>query len=206
MKFPEADFKVRVLPSFPAALYAVRKKRCDVGVSSFTVTQHRRQCSEACAEPDEGQEINNDFACCLEFSDSYFTCALIGSDILARDRFPILCLLFAINYFVLFCHFWGVPTSRTLLLTAHCGAVCRDGMTMMSRYSVEDTMTALVASFWTPSILQAVCILTVFLIISGHLVWFVERKKNRAQFQSSYLDGVDNGIWWSFVTMTTGGN
>mmetsp|Transcript_19734 Transcript_19734/g.35238 ORF Transcript_19734/g.35238 Transcript_19734/m.35238 type:complete len:690 (-) Transcript_19734:241-2310(-) len=153
MKFPEADFKVRVLPSFPAALYAVRKKRCDVGVSSFTVTQHRRQCSEACAEPDEGQEINNDFACCLEFSDSYFT----------------------------------------------------DGMTMMSRYSVEDTMTALVASFWTPSILQAVCILTVFLIISGHLVWFVERTKNRAQFQSSYLDGVDNGIWWSFVTMTTVG-
>jgi hypothetical protein len=51
---------------------------------------------------------------------------------------------------------------------------------------------------------QALGILVVFLIISGHLVWFFERKRNRLQFPDSYLDGVDNGIWWSFVTMTTG--
>jgi hypothetical protein len=51
---------------------------------------------------------------------------------------------------------------------------------------------------------QAICVLVLFLIVSGHLVWFFERKLNKAQFQDSYLDGVDNGIWWSIVTMTTG--
>jgi hypothetical protein len=78
-------------------------------------------------------------------------------------------------------------------------------MTVLTQYKVEGTAYALAQRFWSPATIQAVCILTVFLIVSGHLVWFVERKKNKAQFQSSYLDGVDNGIWWSFVTMTTGG-
>jgi hypothetical protein len=71
MKFRHAEVRVRVLHSFPAALYEVRKGRCDLGLSSFTITKHRRQC-KACPEPREGEPLNNDFACCLKFTEPYF--------------------------------------------------------------------------------------------------------------------------------------
>jgi hypothetical protein len=78
-------------------------------------------------------------------------------------------------------------------------------MTVLTQYKVEDTAYALAQRSWSPATIQAIRIRTVFHIISGHMVWFVKRKKKKAQFHCSYQDGVDNGIWWSFLTMTTGG-
>ena len=50
-----------------------------------------------------------------------------------------------------------------------------------------------------------ICTLAMSLLMSGHLVWWLmEKKRNKHMFPSNYLDGVDDGIWWSFVTMTTG--
>eukprot|EP00873_Tetraselmis_striata_P033395 jgi/Tetstr1/453659/TSEL_040615.t1 len=57
----------------------------------------------------------------------------------------------------------------------------------------------------TPLNLSIVSILAISLIISGHLIWLIERHENPHMFPPAYLDGVDDGIWWSLVTMTTVG-
>ena len=81
----------------------------------------------------------------------------------------------------------------------------RDGMTMMMRMDRDDTWaTDTLNAFGQPGMLLVISALTMSLLMSGHLVWWLERKRNKRMFPSSYLDGVDDGIWWSFVTMTTG--
>lgn len=45
----------------------------------------------------------------------------------------------------------------------------------------------------------------VWLVLFAHVVWFFERKTNAVQFPPSYLDGIDDAIWWSVVTFTTVG-
>ena len=47
------------------------------------------------------------------------------------------------------------------------------------------------------------CIVTI--VIVAHLVWFFERIDNPEQFPPSYLDGIDDAIWWSCTTVTTVG-
>lgn len=44
-------------------------------------------------------------------------------------------------------------------------------------------------------------LLTICVLVSGHLVWLLERHSNPVQFPTNYLDGVDDGMWWSVVTM-----
>lgn len=48
-----------------------------------------------------------------------------------------------------------------------------------------------------------ICILMAF--ISGFLIWFIEKKKNKEDFPSNFRVGVFQGFWWSFVSMTTVG-
>jgi len=41
--------------------------------------------------------------------------------------------------------------------------------------------------------------------VVAHLIWAFERRGNPAEFPPNYMDGIDDGIWWSFVTVTTVG-
>ena len=65
-------------------------------------------------------------------------------------------------------------------------------------------LTGVALEFRTVSMLKTFCGLLMSLLVSGHAVWWLEKRRNSKQFHESYLDGVDDGIWWSFVTMTTG--
>jgi len=47
--------------------------------------------------------------------------------------------------------------------------------------------------------------LILVLLAIGLLMWFVERRANRAQFGGSVARGLGAGMWWSAVTMTTVG-
>ena len=55
------------------------------------------------------------------------------------------------------------------------------------------------------NVIFGLTVLALTLLISGHLIWWAERKANPEMFPPSYLDGVDDGLWWSTVTMTTVG-
>eukprot|EP00951_Prasinocladus_malaysianus_P016154 scaffold125416_cov50-Prasinocladus_malaysianus.AAC.2 len=125
--------------------------------------------------PTEGEPVQNEHICCLDFSEPYLRFALIHVQ------------------------------QRAIEVQAYPQEEFdRDGMTMVTLKSSSSVMKRVLKQLWRPSLIQALAILVMFLIISGHLVWCLERKKNKRQFNESYLDGVDDGVWWSFVTMTTG--
>lgn len=65
-------------------------------------------------------------------------------------------------------------------------------------------LTAL-TSLASPAFLSAVGTLAAILLITGGLMWLVERKKNEDQFGGHAAKGLGNGFWWSAVTMTTVG-
>ena len=43
------------------------------------------------------------------------------------------------------------------------------------------------------------------LVVFSHVVWLGERRVNHTEFPISYFDGIDDAIWWGFVTFTTVG-
>jgi len=42
-------------------------------------------------------------------------------------------------------------------------------------------------------------------MIGGHLIWLVERMDRSGDFPKDYTTGIDNGLWWAAVTITTVG-
>lgn len=78
-------------------------------------------------------------------------------------------------------------------------------MAVASYTGMATMLDSIQEEFWKPPVLTAICVLALGLLMSGHLVWMLERKDNSKQFHRSYLDGVDDGVWWSFVTMATVG-
>jgi len=65
-------------------------------------------------------------------------------------------------------------------------------------------LLSIVSSIFSAAFLQAVGALALVLMISGLLMWLLERKKNNEQFKAS-VRGLGDGFWWSAVTMTTVG-
>lgn len=62
---------------------------------------------------------------------------------------------------------------------------------------------ALFASLSNSFVCNFICFAFIFMVVGGHLIWIVERKANSDNFPSSYLDGIDDSIWWAMVTATT---
>lgn len=81
--------------------------------------------------------------------------------------------------------------------------VLRAGVSFLTTLRAQSVACLLSANVMTPLNLLMVGILTVSLILSGHLMWLVESKYNPTMFPPTYLDGVDDGIWWSVVTLAT---
>jgi len=57
---------------------------------------------------------------------------------------------------------------------------------------------------FSPSLLRLFAFLVITILISGHIIWLIERNRN-PEFPSTYLRGVWEGIWWAAVTVTTVG-
>ena len=72
---------------------------------------------------------------------------------------------------------------------------------------MDDSLSAMenFRSQFNLEMLVGASILVLALLVSGHLIWLAERTANPTMFPNGYLDGVDDGIWWSVVTMTTVG-
>ena len=65
--------------------------------------------------------------------------------------------------------------------------------------------SAVVRRVFSAVFLEIVLGVLIVLLISGILLYFFERKRNREQFGRGMTKGISNGIWWAAVTMTTVG-
>mmetsp|Transcript_26643 Transcript_26643/g.68432 ORF Transcript_26643/g.68432 Transcript_26643/m.68432 type:complete len:416 (+) Transcript_26643:344-1591(+) len=69
----------------------------------------------------------------------------------------------------------------------------------------EIDLVGSIASNFNMATLTLMCLLVLAIFVSGHVIWAVERHTNSRMFPRAYLDGVDDGLWWSVTTMTTVG-
>jgi len=62
-----------------------------------------------------------------------------------------------------------------------------------------------VQRFFSWKFLLVIAALCGLLLVTGFLLWLVERKKNAAMFGGSTAQGIGSSFWWAAVTMTTVG-
>jgi len=65
-----------------------------------------------------------------------------------------------------------------------------------------------ITSLFSKAVLRALLTVLLFIVVlifvMGHIMWLVERRKND-DFPHSYVKGVEAGVWWAIVTLTTVG-
>ncbi len=76
---------------------------------------------------------------------------------------------------------------------------------LVSDDSGERGLAEIVGSMLRKAVLWLLGIFGVLVVVVGHAVWFVERRRNPDHFPESYPQGVAEGMWWAVVTMTTVG-
>ena len=62
-----------------------------------------------------------------------------------------------------------------------------------------------VAPFFGITALSSAGILTLLLFIVGNLIWLAEHRRNSEEFHPRYAEGIQNGMWFALVTLTTVG-
>ena len=65
--------------------------------------------------------------------------------------------------------------------------------------------TSLFIMFTDRFFINLVSFIFVMICLFAHLMWAAERKANSEEFPPRYIDGIDDGIWWAAVTVTTVG-
>jgi hypothetical protein len=56
-----------------------------------------------------------------------------------------------------------------------------------------------------PDMMNKLFLLLLIIVVAGHIIWFIESRYNNADFAHDYRDGIDDGIWWALITVSTVG-
>jgi len=79
----------------------------------------------------------------------------------------------------------------------------RSGLAVLIRNEKESDIIGSLSGLFTGTFLNVWIFLTLFIIISAHLIWLTERGSDA--FDDKYGTGIWQGLWWTFVTVTTVG-
>lgn len=71
------------------------------------------------------------------------------------------------------------------------------------RITQKDKMTSLLMGVFNTWPLIIICLLLA--LISGFVIWALEKRENFEEFPKPIVGGIAEGFWWSFVSMTTVG-
>jgi polar amino acid transport system substrate-binding protein len=77
------------------------------------------------------------------------------------------------------------------------------GLRILVLNKTKFSLTESVKSFYSPIVLKSLAYIGLFIIISGHVFWLVER--GRKFISSKYLPGIFQAYWYVLATMTTVG-
>ncbi len=79
------------------------------------------------------------------------------------------------------------------------------GQQLVTQPSGSSTLGTLVDLLFSGTFLVPLLILVVLVIIVSHLVWFFERGHDSDDFPYEYRSGIGEAVWWSTVSVITGG-
>ena len=68
----------------------------------------------------------------------------------------------------------------------------------------NDRVPNLLSQILTKNVIFGFILILAYMVVSGHLIWFLEREE-KGHFPTSYLKGVATGVWWTIVTMSAVG-
>jgi ABC-type amino acid transport substrate-binding protein len=71
--------------------------------------------------------------------------------------------------------------------------------------ALDESFHGVFSGIFTASVIRMVLSFLLAMAAAGGLVWYFERRKNRAQFGGPWWKGVGSGFWWSAATVTTTG-
>ncbi len=78
------------------------------------------------------------------------------------------------------------------------------GLGILTRPGNETSLFDSLRIAFSPTLLRLFILLTLSIVVAGHVIWLIERRRN-PDFPQTYLRGVWEGIWWAAVTVTTVG-
>jgi len=73
------------------------------------------------------------------------------------------------------------------------------------RVNKPDFVMAFFDVIFDPFFANFLCFLFLWITVAAHAIWAAERQRNVSEFPRAYLDGIDDAVWWSCVTVTTVG-
>lgn len=79
------------------------------------------------------------------------------------------------------------------------------GLSIAVRSEPQRSVLATLTSFLTPQLLGTIAALFALLLCVGTVMWALERRQARGQFDVRPAHGIGEGLWWAAVTMTTTG-
>lgn len=79
------------------------------------------------------------------------------------------------------------------------------GLKILTLNQPETPTQMLLAYVFSWQTIEAAAILFGMALLSAHIIWIFERRKNPEMFPTSYLQGIWESFWWSLVTATTVG-
>ncbi|MBZ0302877.1 MAG: transporter substrate-binding domain-containing protein [Anaerolineae bacterium] len=78
------------------------------------------------------------------------------------------------------------------------------GLQILIRRNLTLPLLELLATAFSPAVLELVGIMILFILVIAHIFWLIERRDN-PDFPRAYLPDIMEAIWWSAVTVTTVG-
>jgi len=182
--FPQ--YEVRWAESFSAALVLTRMGYCDVAFAPFTVTNRRASCNAKLHDHDANKSFNPGVAVCPDVT----TCD--NSTLTTPEGEACEYGRFGWQHF-------GYPKDCCVDFAK---AYVNTGLSVLYLSSLSAEYET---QFINAETLNAFCFLVLSIFVSGHVIWFLEHNHNPDHFPQNYLDGIDDAVWWSAVTVTTVG-
>jgi polar amino acid transport system substrate-binding protein len=79
------------------------------------------------------------------------------------------------------------------------------GLSILVNAQGQSSARALLQGLFTADFVKLCVGVLVLLVVTAHLVWLFERKRNPEQFPAPYFQGVWESAWWAISTILSGG-
>lgn len=83
--------------------------------------------------------------------------------------------------------------------------IFNSGMRIAVRARQESGLFDAIGALFSWSLLELVAAVLGLAVVSAHLLWWLERRRNPQSFPADYPDGIRESAWWILSTIVTGG-